>query len=366
MTDSEERRYIDRIRAITFKEAKDEGANFITRQWVANRLERSETFVKDNWNRDAYNCKMDKRQIGKGGTVLNEHERRICRMSGGTQGNSIRKLTKRIVTARGDEARKIHHTTVYRYMKSIEMVPFHVIRKPLKTEQNKEDRLWFCEFLADWGEDDFLHVACSDEFFVYLIRKPNSQNDRVWATSLNEINDHERYRLTVAHPSCIGLFVCFTAKKMMWVIKENGDSWTGEYFRNKILNDNLIPFLRDPDNVIDVDQVTLLHDKAPCFKALQTQQMLKEENIDFFDNTQWPGNSPDLNPCENLGAIIKQRAEANIHQQNDPLTTETLKNHLQNVLVDLQNDSGLFQCLLKSFPARLAAVQHARGGHTNY
>ena len=151
MADNEKRRNIDRIRAITFKEAKDEGAAFITKQWVANRLQRSETFVQDNWNRNAYNCSMDKERIGKGGTVMNEHEKRICRLSGGAQGNSVRKVTKRIVSARGDEARQIHHTTVYRYMKSIQMKPFHVVRKPLKTEQNKEDRLWFCEYVADWG-----------------------------------------------------------------------------------------------------------------------------------------------------------------------------------------------------------------------
>ena len=72
-----------------------------------------------------------------------------------------------------------------------------------------------------------------------------------------------------------------TTKKMMWVVKEDGASWIGEYFREIILNDNLLPFLRDPDNVLDVDQVTPLHDKAPCFKALQTQDMLRRENIDF-------------------------------------------------------------------------------------
>lgn len=366
MSDNEERRYVDRIRAITFKEAKDEGAKFISRLWVADRLHRSETFVKDNWNRDPYECKMDKHQIGKGGTVLNEHERRICRLSTGTQYNSTRRLAKRITSARGDEACKVHHTTVYRYMKSMELIPFVVQKKPFKNEQNKEDRLWFCDYLADWGEDDFLHIACSDEFYVYVTRRPNHRNDRVWATSLNEIEDYERFRPAVAHPTCIGIFVCFTIKKMMWVLKEDGASWTGEYFREIILTGNLLPFLRDPENVLDVDQVTLLHDKAPCFKALQTQDLLRRENVDFFDNTQWPGNSPDLNPCENLGAIIKQRVETNIHKRKSPLCKESLKNHLQSVLNELQNDAHLFERLLKTFPVRLAAVQQARGGHTKY
>ena len=58
------------------------------------------------------------------------------------------------------------------------------------------------------------------------------------------------------------------------------------------------------------ESVVFLHDKVPCMSALATQALLKESNIDFFANTQWPGNSPDLNPTENLGAIIKDRPEA--------------------------------------------------------
>jgi hypothetical protein len=36
--DSEKARHVDRIRAISFREARDAGADFITRSWVAKRL----------------------------------------------------------------------------------------------------------------------------------------------------------------------------------------------------------------------------------------------------------------------------------------------------------------------------------------
>jgi len=48
---------------------------------------------------------------------------------------------------------------------------------------------------------------------------------------------------------------------------------TGEYFRNTILTDNV---LRGEDNVQDVQEVCFLHDKAPCFKALATQELLRQ------------------------------------------------------------------------------------------
>lgn len=366
MNDCEEKRNIDRIRAISFKEAKDSGADFITREWVMERIGRSRTFVTDNWNRDPYHTKMDTHLIGKSGYVLNEHEKRIIRLSSGHQMNSVRKLTKRIVTARGDAVdRHPCKSTVHNYMKSIKLKPFHVIRKPLKTERHREDRLWFCEYLRDWGEEDFLHLVCSDEFYVYLHRKPNSKNDIVWATEIDEIPEHERFRQTVKHPQCIGIFVCFSSKKMMWVVKEQGESWTGQYFRETIIEQHLLPFLRNPDNILDIDQPTLVHDKAPCFKALQTQQLLLHNNIDFFGNNEWPGNSPDLNPCENFGSIIKDHVDQRLHNERE-LTVDTLRRVLDDTLRQFQNDTILFERLLRSYPDRLNAVVAARGGHTKY
>ena len=85
MADSEERRLIDKVRAITFKECKDAGAQFVARTWVAERLGRSEEFVKINWNKNPYECKIDKRHMGSGGGSLNEHEKRIINLSAGRQ-----------------------------------------------------------------------------------------------------------------------------------------------------------------------------------------------------------------------------------------------------------------------------------------
>ena len=146
---------------------------------------------------------------------------------------------------------------------------YNVLKKPYKTLQQKENRLWSSEYLENWTEDDFHHFVCSDEFFVWVCRKPNSQNDRIWATSIQEIEDDEHYREMVVRPSCIGVFICFSIKKMMWVIKEDNETWNGEYFREVILEQNVLPFLRDAENVEDVDQVTFLHDKAPCLRQCE-------------------------------------------------------------------------------------------------
>jgi len=42
----------------------------------------------------------------------------------------------------------------------------NVIAKSLKSETHISDRLWFCDWLKDWTEEGFLHLAPCNEFFV--------------------------------------------------------------------------------------------------------------------------------------------------------------------------------------------------------
>ena len=147
---------------------------------------------------------------------------------------------------------------------------------------NIKDHLWFVDFLREWDESRFLHLAANNEFFVYVTRRSNFQNDRIWSLTPDEIPDKKRHRELIKSPECVGVFVLFTLWWMVWVIKPREQSWDRDYFREKILTELVILFLQDPQNVLDVTQVTFLHDKAPCMKALRTQNLLKDNNINFL------------------------------------------------------------------------------------
>ena len=56
LNDSEKKRFIDHIQAVTFCVACDTSASFISHSWVALRLGRSEDFVKRNWNKSLDDC----------------------------------------------------------------------------------------------------------------------------------------------------------------------------------------------------------------------------------------------------------------------------------------------------------------------
>ncbi|CAF2818222.1 unnamed protein product [Rotaria sp. Silwood2] len=148
----------------------------------------------------------------------------------------------------------------------------------------------------------------------------------------------------VKNKACIGIFVIFTAKKLPWVIKDKGEFWTGQYFRGTILAENVIPFLKNEENVIDSNQVIFVHNKASCMQANQTQHLLRNNDVKFWGNDIWPGNSPDLNVAEHIGTIVKDEVEKKMLSdiEHSRYLEETLMMHISDVLTNMENDSDFF------------------------
>lgn len=99
-------------------------------------------------------------------------------------------------------------------------------------------------------------------------------------------------------------------------------------------------------------------DSAPCHTAKVVKAYLLRKRVPLLD---WPGNSPDLNPIENLWAIVKSRMECQTFTTKQALIEGIIKvwHHECNQGDSLKN-------LVESMPRRLAQVIYARGGHTFY
>lgn len=134
----------------------------------------------------------------------------------------------------------------------------------------------------------------------------------------------------------------FTTKKM--------DS--KEY--TQILEESLLPFYRR----IRGKKPTYQQDNARMHVSRETKAWFAAKKIATLD---WPACSPDMNPMENLWAIISRRVYANAHQYNNE---RELKNAIQAAYDSVDKKS--IETLILSMPKRISELLQKRGGMTSY
>lgn len=79
-----------------------------------------------------------------------------------------------------------------------------------------------------------------------------------------------------------------------------------------------------------------------------------------IESMPWPGNSPDLNPIENVWAILKRKV-----CQKKPTTIQELKEIIEYTWYnDISMD--FIRKVYESMPHRVESVIRARGGPTRY
>lgn len=96
---------------------------------------------------------------------------------------------------------------------------------------------------------------------------------------------------------------------------------------------------------------------VPDLSVLQMQNFFEQQDIELLE---WPGNSPDLNPIENVWYNMKRRIQE-LKPQN--------KRELQEAVVRVwhhQVTADLCQDLILSMTRRCEAVIKSRGGPTKY
>ncbi len=97
-------------------------------------------------------------------------------------------------------------------------------------------------------------------------------------------------------------------------------------------------------------------DLAPAHSAKATSTWFKDHGITVLN---WPANSPDLNPIENLWGIVKRKM-----RYARPNNAEELKATIRAIWALITPE----QChrLIDSMPRLIAAVIQAKGAPTKY
>lgn len=101
-------------------------------------------------------------------------------------------------------------------------------------------------------------------------------------------------------------------------------------------------------------------DSAPAHKAKTVQQWCQNNLYDFISSSQWPPNSPDINPLDySVWAVLEKKACSTPHKSLD-----SLKAALKKAWAELDDD--YLRAAVDSFPRRLRLCVRAKGGRIEF
>lgn len=220
--------------------------------------------------------------------------------------------------------------------------------------------------------DDWKRVIWSDETSVWIGVNPRRQ----WVIRPEGERLNPKYVKKSFKSQRVKAMVwgCFTGDRLgLLIICDEGGIGAAEY--EDILYDGLFSLIDDilelPENgeTIEVaDENTLLfqQDNAKCHTAKEVLDFPKQHHVPIM---QWPAQSPDLNPIENLwtpfkAAFYKRFTELFNHPSKSLEARYRYREVLQDVWYDLGMD--LVTALIESMPSQVQAVIEANGGWTKY
>ena len=124
-----------------------------------------------------------------------------------------------------------------------------------------------------------------------------------------------------------------------------------------ILEDVLLPHLTALFG--EGTPVLFMHDNASIHTARMTQQWFADHP--HITALPWPPLSPDLNPIEDVWAMMARE-----WQPQNERTVAALERHVRDVWGSVERRPGIIRRVVESMPRRLEAVIAARGGYTKY
>lgn len=197
----------------------------------------------------------------------------------------------------------------------------------------------------------------SDEKLFTVAAPSNPQNDRLYVPSSVKKKNVDPARLLRTRPTFSKSVMVSVAVSAMGSTRlhflEPGVKINGEYYRNVVLKDMLLPDIRS----ICGDCFVFQQDGAPAHRARQTVEFLRKETANFIPPDLWPPNSPDLNPVDySIWSIMQEKVYRTVMTSVDELKRRIVQEWTRL-------DQTLVARAIGQWRRRLNACVKANGGH---
>lgn len=194
----------------------------------------------------------------------------------------------------------ISQTSVWRIVKNdLHLRCLKKRRAQELTEANKQARFQrSCQLLRLYPASLVNFIWFTDEKLFTVAAPSNNQNDRIYVPAGTRKRDVPANRLLRTRPTfskslMVSVGVSAHGRTNIHFI-EPGVKVNGQYYRDVLLKQGLLPDIRD----ITDEYFIFQQDSAPAHRARDTVALLETETPDFIPPTLWPPNSPDLNPVD--------------------------------------------------------------------
>ena len=223
------------------------------------------------------------------------------------------------------------------------------VKKQLLTNKMKKKRLQWAKKYKSWTVDQWKKVMFSDESH-FLVRGKHSQ---FVCKSAGEMLTSHHINESVKHPPKKMFWGGFIWKGVGSLVPIEGMMNTNKYI--DVLKRRAFPDLK---RAFPGENGIFQQDLSPCHSSRKTVKFFQENQVSVLD---WPGNSPDLNPIENLWAIVKCWL-----RKMDCTTSKKLVEAIIHIWY--HDDEILEKCkkLVESMPTRVNDLLKAKGGHIKY
>jgi transposase len=325
---------------------------------IEEKLHRSKRWVTKWVVRGRVNdALIDRKRSGRP-KILSNAAKRLVSAAKYKRGQGVRRIENQLKVRNQRGSRE----TIRRYMvNDLKWRNWRRKKLPMLTAAHKQRRITFAREHRHWTVEDWANVMFTDESPFKVFYVPNAQNDTVWGSQEENVPSAPQMKFS---PSVM-VWGGMTARGLTSLhFVPNGIRLNSQYYITNILEQVVKPaFERQSDNgsvmqrklFVDNDLGIFQQDGARCHTSAATTKWLDDNLPSHIKPKEWPPNSPDLSPIENLWSILS----LSVYKDPEPKNVAQLKRRLQRAWRSIE--VGTLQSLIQSMPDRVGAVIKQKG-----